>query len=139
MNMAKHTEFCIHYRAMSEHKTCENDIEYESFKGLTFDQRPCFERNGVAPPGCSLAEFPTAEQRAEWEREINERFAKIGKARAAIVEHLGGPWKKGTPGGSGVIDCPACEGKQSLRFSRAGYNGHVHAACATDGCVRWME
>lgn len=40
--------------------------------------------------------------------------------------------------GAGVITCPIC-GTGKLRYSRAGYNGHVHARCSTDGCVAWME
>jgi hypothetical protein len=40
--------------------------------------------------------------------------------------------------GAGKMDCPICKtGK--LRYSRAAYNGHVHASCSTDGCVSWME
>ena len=134
----KRTEFCNHYRAMSDHTTCEAGVSYDTFKGLTFEQCPCFERNGIAPPGCPLAMFPTAEERAKAEREINERLANIGKARQAIVAHCG-PWKKGTPGASGRIPCPVCGGENALRFSRAGYNGHIHAACTTEGCVSWME
>lgn len=40
--------------------------------------------------------------------------------------------------GAGEIDCPVCKAAK-LRYSRAGYNGHVHAACMNDKCVRWME
>jgi len=54
---------------------------------------------------------------------------KRGKARAAIVAS----GKK-----TGVIDCPACGGRNTLHFMVA-YNGHVRAQCATAGCVEWME
>lgn len=131
------TEFCKHYRAMSEHQSCAAGIPYDRFKGLRFKERPCFEKRGVAPPGCDLAVFPTAEERAEREREMSERFEKIGKARRAIVDHLGGPWKKGAPGATGQLECPVCGGQ--LAFSRSGYNGHVHARCSTEDCVAWME
>jgi hypothetical protein len=70
---------------------------------------------------------------------MKERVKDIGKAHRAIVAHLGGPWKRGTPGASGKIDCPICGKQGSLKFSRAGYNGHIHARCATEGCVNWME
>lgn len=52
-----------------------------------------------------------------------------------------GPWnkKKYRVGGAGRIDCPACGGHETLGFTRAAYNGHIHAACKTDGCVSWME
>lgn len=40
--------------------------------------------------------------------------------------------------GAGEMECPVCKtGK--LRYSRAAYNGHVHARCSTDGCVALME
>lgn len=134
----RHTEFCKHYRAMSDHTTCEKGVAYDDFKGLKFGERPCFEHDGIAPPGCPLAEFPTAEERAEMDREIDARFKDTMTARQAIVAHLGGAWKKGTLGATGEIDCPVCK-KGRLRFSRAGYNGHIHAGCTTDKCVQWME
>jgi hypothetical protein len=137
--MSRHSEFCKHYRAMSEHATCEKGVAYDDFKGLGFDQRPCFERNGVAPPGCPLAEFQTAEERAERDREMEKRFERIGKARRAIVEHLGGPWKEGDGGKNGRIDCPSCGVAGALGFSRSGYNGHIHARCDTEDCASWME
>lgn len=132
------TEFCKHYRAMLDHKTCEKGVAYDDFKGLKFEQRPCFERRGVAPPGCPLAEFPTEAERAERDRRDAKMFANMSVARQAIVDHLGGPWKRGMAGSAGEIKCPACDGG-TLRFTRSGYNGHIHAACSTDGCVGWME
>jgi len=36
-------------------------------------------------------------------------------------------------------NCPICKNDGTLHFKRSGYNGHIHAMCATDGCVRWME
>lgn len=133
------TIWCKHYRAMSNHETCEVGIPYEKFKGVPFNQRPCFCKPGQAPPGgCDKAEYPTAEEIAEEDRKINERIAQVGIARQAIVAHCGGPWKRGMPGTSGRIPCPVCKTGE-LRFSRAGYNGHIHAGCTTDGCVRWLE
>ena len=137
----RETIFCNHFRSMSEHKTCEAGVEYDSLKGIPFDKRPCFMRgkDRLVCGGCDLAEFPTAEEVAAEEAEFRKRFELIGKARDAIVTHLGGPWKRGTAGAGGTIDCPACGAAQSLRFSRAGHNGHIHAACKTEDCVRWME
>jgi len=40
--------------------------------------------------------------------------------------------------GSGNMKCPVCE-TGNLRYSRAAYNGHIHATCSTEGCVSWME
>ena len=133
--------WCKHYRGMHEKTHCEAGVEFaklrESLPKGVFEEMPCFGPNG--PSCCDKAEYPTAEQLAAEDAEMQVRFANIGKARDAIVSHLGGPWKRGTAGASGKIDCPVCGEKESLRFSRAGYNGHIHAACETVGCVRWME
>jgi hypothetical protein len=138
--MTLSTIFCNHYRAMSEHATCSAGVEYEKFNGLDFDHRPCFARRGNPPPGgCELAVFPTAEELAAKEERHQIRFANTMKAREAIVIHLGGPWKRGKPGAQGKIDCPVCGEKGTLAFSRAGYNGHIHARCMTKDCVAWME
>jgi hypothetical protein len=67
-------------------------------------------------------------------------------ARTAILEDLKRRYKEGDkivkPGahgfsGSGEFPCPVCQAG-TLRYSRAS-NGHVHAGCTTDTCVRWME
>lgn len=139
--MRHSAKFCNHYRAMSEHETCKAGVAYETFKGMPFERRPCFRRdkNEAVRPGCEHVQFPTPEQLDAAEKEMNERFANLGKARAAIVESLGGPWKRGMPGSHGRIDCPVCCAAKSLNFSRSSYNGHIHAKCDTDGCVCWME
>lgn len=132
--------FCNHYRAMSEHGTCSAGISYDKFRGLPHAEQPCFREPGKEPPGgCDKAEYPTPEQLAQIKAKMKARIENLGKARKAIVDSLGGPWKKGVPGSGGVIDCPVCAKQKSLRFSRSGHNGHIHAACGTDGCVRWME
>ena len=40
--------------------------------------------------------------------------------------------------GAGEMKCPVCK-EGTLRYSRAAYNGHVHARCSTADCVAWME
>lgn len=86
-------------------------------------------------------------------REIGD---KITTVRDAILEDLKARFKAGDKSvlacrdtsrwhkpqanyfhGAGKMKCPLCAGE--LRYSRAGYNGHIHAACSTEGCVRWME
>lgn len=131
--------WCKHYRGVHERKECEAGVRFDSLplagtKGF-MEACPCFGPVG----GCDKAEYPTADELEANSIELAKRFANIGKAREAIVAVSGGVWKKGMAGSSGIIDCPACSGEKTLRFSRAGYNGHIHAACTTDGCVRWME
>lgn len=131
--------WCKHYRGMHEKEACEAGVRFQELPGYGakgfMDTCPCFGPSEI----CDKASYPTADELAAREVEIKLRFEKVGKARTAIVESLGGPWKRGTQGASGAIDCPVCSGENSLRFSRAGYNGHIHAACTTEDCVRWME
>lgn len=142
--MRKHgsRQFCNHYRAMSEHKTCSAGVAYETFQGTEFqpfDKRPCFSDDGQPRLGCDLVQMPTPEEIAAGDAWVKTRWENISKARAAIVADCGGPWKKGVAGAQGQIDCPVCNGVKSLRYTRAGYNGHVHAACGTVDCVSWVE
>lgn len=90
---------------------------------------------------------------------MNNQFDEVLKARKAIVADLERRHKAGDKtvvlnhhpiseydgdgprnyvSGSGEIDCPICKSGK-LRYSRATYNGHVHAACSNEQCVRWME
>lgn len=136
---------CKHYNGVVN-KICKAGISYEDVKVVheskeergPYSSLPCIQdwnESGLAK--CDKCEFPTEEEIAARRAEITRRMVGIGKARQAIVDHLGGPWKKGKPGASGAIDCPVCGKKASLRFSRAGYNGNIHAACPD--CVAWME
>ena len=75
--------------------------------------------------------------------ELHRRFHANDKAVKALDPKSAHHWwnpmeQKNCFSGAGEMACPVCKtGK--LRYSRAGYNGHVHAACSTDTCVRWME
>lgn len=104
-------------------------------------QYPCFRDEAliVGCPDCPKAEFPTKEEAEAVVAERRKHFEMIGTARGAIVAHLGGPWRKGDDGASGAIDCPACNGKNTLGFTRSSYNGHIHAHCRTKDCLSWME
>jgi len=41
-------------------------------------------------------------------------------------------------GGTGEFPCPACE-IGTVHYSVASVNGHIHAGCTTEGCIRFME
>lgn len=75
--------------------------------------------------------------------ELYRRFHANDKSVKALdldnAHHWWQPTKqKNCFTGAGEMECPVCKtGK--LRYSRAAYNGHVHARCSTDGCVAWME
>lgn len=72
------------------------------------------------------------------DKDFEAYLEKVGEARKAIVEDIKAKGKLGKNCG-GEIACPVCEkGKLAYRYAGA-YNGHIHAACGTDGCVQWME
>lgn len=140
MEKLKRKSFCNHYRAMAGNDTCLAGVPFSRFDGLTTSQMPCFlSATESVRCSCDLVQFPTPEEIAETERFMIERFERTSKARAVIVEFCGGPWKRGDGGVSGTLDCPCCGAVNALAFSRAGYNGHIHASCSTEDCVRWME
>ena len=121
--------------------SCEAGVAFSSLENygtkLFHSSCPCFgpEQSGE----CQHKEYPTAEEMAARDAEIKARFERTIIARAAIVDYLGGPWKRGMGKSGGRIDCPVCGKESALQFSRSGYNGHIHAACDTDDCVSWME
>ena len=71
-----------------------------------------------------------------------ERRHKEGDKTVKRIGHSQGIDDEGEPSnyvsGGGEIVCPVCE-SGALRYSRASYNGHVHARCSHAGCVAWME
>lgn len=126
--------FCKHYPAggFGQNTHCAAGIELRSMLHREPWGMPCFEGDNHIGE-CAQAVYDTPEEKAEYERQIAETVARINSAREAIVAHTGGKsWI------SGEIPCPCCEGGK-LRFSVSGYNGHIHAACSTEGCARWLE
>ena len=136
----KKPDKCIHYTG-TVNETCAAGVKYDDVIDMTTTPRslPCIDRYNPGKVTCDKRQIPTAEEVAADEADMRLRMEGVNKARAAIVAHLGGPWKKGMGGSSGSIDCPVCVQPNALRFSRAGYNGHIHASCTTKDCVSWME
>ena len=147
---------CKHFGAPADSPTCAAGVKYADVTkdhepiqyrylgspGTPYTSRrslPCLPNSNLGGAVCDKCELPTAEELAAEEAEIAKRFENVCTARTAIVASLGGPWKKGTAPGRGAIDCPVCGVANALHFSRAGRNGHIHAACLTKGCVAWME
>jgi len=94
-----------------------------------------FERRGETEIPCALLSLPTHE---ECEADRVKSDAHFEKAMIAI--RVASAWRvKPKPAADRreVIECPVCKGR--LHLSQSAYNGHVHGACETDGCVRWME
>jgi hypothetical protein len=98
---------------------------------------PCMPDSKVAV-ACNLREEHTDEERAAWEEWRNERAARMIKVLALIPGSSRDRKNKPFWGQRGEFACPACpDGK--VRWVRAPSNGHVHAACTTEGCFGVIE
>ena len=123
---------CKHFNGM-QHKKCDAGVTYDIAFGKepgVFYRMPCFGA------GCITCEHycrQTPEELEAIEQQHKSSIERYVKCRKAIVEKTGG--KRGV---QGSIKCPCCE-IGTLSFSVAGFNGHIHAACSTEGCASWME
>ena len=149
------TVWCKHFRAMSQYETCELGIRYADVRkdhdpipyqnggrGTVYTMTrslPCIPTSNLGGATCDKCEIPSEEEQAAEDAELKARMENTMKARAAIVLHLDGAWKRGMSGSQGAIDCPVCGKAGGLHFARSGYNGHIHAHCETANCCSWME
>jgi hypothetical protein len=124
-----------------QNKCCEAGVNYDQ---LTEDGKyvlPC-KKNFVAinrdPAICGSFKTRTLEEATVYADERLERGNRTLAAVAAAHEHADKQGFKKGKGGTGSMPCPTgCGG--TLRYSVAGINGHMHAGCTTNNCVRWME
>ena len=125
---------CKHFTG-TQHDQCAKGLSYDSVRVLKEGggaKFPCLRSPEVA---CPHREYPTQEEIAAHQVEVEGSFNRMIKAINAIREKVG-PWKKGC-GQHGMIPCPTC-GKP-LHFSIAHFNGHIHARCSTLNCVSFMQ
>jgi hypothetical protein len=124
---------CRHFKGLMDNKSCAAGVAYDDLPKPI----PCFQL-GENKTTCPLLSLLTEEELDEKEQRMRKSIKDIGTARKAIVEAIGPDRKKQSL--SGTIDCPVCGEKGTLGFRYAGsYNGHIHASCSTQDCVRWME
>jgi len=144
----QHMETCKHFNGMMN-DCCTAGINYRNLAGGGIDgmalRLPCHtafkdrqSKEGIQVIACDLREYPTREEAIAEENDNDasiERFLK-----SASVAHEDAKSKGLGKGHSGAskCKCPNCETGE-IRYSVAGYNGHMHAACTTEGCVSWME
>lgn len=146
---------CFHYSGLSN-QTCEanhkylsvaiapteDDIKWRDENYPKMDiievgimkRVPCFARNGITT--CPDFREPTPEEIKAEDELIERLISRVAITRKAIVEHC--DQNKLPRGTTGTIPCPVCR-TGTVQFSRAAYNGHIHARCTTAMCVQWME
>jgi len=124
---------CKHFNGIQNEK-CAMEINMRELTGgdsLGWAKRmPCFEKNGTK---CDLYSEPTKE-----ELEADEASTEKIIQEVMLVMPLVSKWKdKHKSGGAGEDICPVCKGK--LNYSISSYNGHCHAKCETDNCIKLMQ
>jgi hypothetical protein len=133
--------WCVEFRSMARHKTCEAGIDYTALNGGSeyrrMHQLPCFIRAGEKPGSrihCEHFKAPNAEDIAQHGRWIEDRQKLVMSVKMAIS-----PWRAKHLGSSmsEIVDCPVCGGR--LHLSIKAHNDLVQGACATSGCVSWTE
>lgn len=145
--MTRRTEWCIHYKGF-QHDCCHAGVNYKELGGQYAAQTlPCVPsfRTDPRPTGSSLPpavacehfRLRTPEEVAAYEAESKKRTELVFSVMAAVMEDAKQKGFKKGNGGCGSITCPACEG--TVRYSIAGYNGHCHGQCSTNGCASWMQ
>lgn len=137
---------CRHFNGV-QNDACKVGVNYDVFRddvprpnGICL---PCLGEDGAKD--CPKYEIWTAEELKAQEEITRRTIECFTIARPAIITEslkLGFRMQSGRDGGKGVhgkIDpCPVCK-TGVIHFSRAGYNGHVHASCSNSECVRWIE
>lgn len=157
----KRAERCRFFNGV-QHDKCEAGICYKTLQadGALLPCLPWHCDPGKRVAQCDKFAAYTAEEVAEQERQIERSINGVVTARKAIVAELDRRHKAGDKtvvskphhdwdfaetgcrsayvAGVGKMPCPVCK-TGTLGYSRAACNGHIHAACTTDNCVRWME
>ena len=134
---------CRHFNGI-HHGECRAGVNYRVLAGEPslgcMTRIPCtfgFEPKGGPMAVCAKLERPSRE---EAELTIDKQEAAfqrhVGAYSAAHADAKAKGLKRGH-GGQSSMPCPVCGG--TLVYAVAGYNGHMHAKCETEGCVSWME
>ncbi len=132
-----HMRICRHFTGV-QHKECSVGVAYESVRDISSGpyKFACFKDE--RPELCSHASFPTQEEAEAYVLDVERRTENVMTAmRAVQADAKRHGYGKGR-GGQGAIACPSCEGG-TLRYSVAGYNGHIWGNCSTPGCAKWMQ
>ena len=126
---------CKHFSSLND-PTCRAGVSYSTVK-LPCGAMSCLvEGSSLCAARCE----PTAEEIAAFDRESDEFMAKAIE-RMQKLEPLIDRVKKKYRGRDlhGHATCPVCGVKSALTITHSARNGHVHAFCMTEGCVRLME
>lgn len=124
---------CVHFTGV-QNDVCAAGVRYDDVRNDAIqtrfsDRLPCL--SSAVP--CPSRRLPTTEEIEAEERALTAMMEAVETARACIIAV-----SQGKRGASGSTECPVCDGG-TLRYSIAKMNDHIHAACTTPACVKWME
>lgn len=126
----KYAKKCTHFTGM-QHDKCDAGVVYKTItEGRKFNEFPCF---GECPQLCDKFQAIGVEAAKVYFEETDKQFVAVDTAYRAIMAKEGKNRRV-----RGAIDCPVCKAATALAYTIAS-NGHVHAACSTKDCVRWMQ
>lgn len=139
---------CRHFNGL-QHGSCDAGVCYGTLQagGFLLPCLPWTHKAGKPVAQCKSYEVRTPDELEREQRELERLFDGLTVARQAIIADLDNRHSRGDNtvvqranyvAGAGAIPCPACKAG-TLKYSRAPYNGHIHAVCSTTGCVQWME
>jgi hypothetical protein len=133
--------WCVEFRSMARHQTCEAGIDYTALNGGSeyrrMHQLPCFIKTGEKPGlrvCCERFKAPTAEEIVLHGQWTEDRQKLVATVKVAVLA-----WRLKHQGRSHteIVDCPICGGR--LRLSTKAHSENVQGSCETNGCVSWSE
>lgn len=130
---------CKHFTSLTE-CSCALGVAYSDVK-QPGGALACFDGESSL---CGLRSEPTAAEVAEFEKKdkaesdamveaVMARYRKLEPLLTKIREKYRGRQMTGT------ASCPVCGGVKTLSIVHSARNGHIHAFCSTENCVRFME
>ena len=133
---------CIHFKGI-QNEVCKAGVNVRQLVGgpdFGWGARlPCLLMDaGKCEAECASRKLLTRE---EAETAVKEPDASLKRTLTAVAlahKHADEQGLGEGNGGASELPCPLeCGG--TLRYRVASYNGHMHAACSTKGCVSWVE
>jgi hypothetical protein len=107
-----------------QNQQCKAGVSYKSLIG----RLPC-----IADPGGDIAECELCDRYTDSEmQQIKERQRESVSFVVKALESI-----SKLKGSQGSVDCPKCN--KTIHWTRASYNGHIHAQCETAGCVSFLQ
>jgi hypothetical protein len=132
---------CIHFSGI-QHTKCRAGVNIRELVGGSdfgwASRLPCLLSDApYCTTPCDKRQMPTRDEAEAEVKKHDELFERTMLAiHSAKADAKANGYGVGAAG-RGEVDCPLCsDGK--IRYSVAGVNGHMHAAC-TNGCTSWME